>query len=124
MMTYSSYNARATITRELRSRARARTGNLSAQATSPHRDRARAARASAHLHASFIVDGLSLTLTLMLPPLPRWVVTNDRWTDHRASRHATEPLRKRRISYAFVGGAFSPASDDIAHYDAAAPAAC
>ena len=59
----------------------------------------------------------------MLTPLLRWVVTNDRWTDNRASRHATEPLRKRRISYAFVGGAFSPASDDIARYDAAQPVA-
>lgn len=47
-----------------------------------------------------------------------WVITNDRWTDHRASRHATQEVRKRVLRYAFVSQAFSPASDDVARFDA------
>ena len=47
-----------------------------------------------------------------------WVVTNDRWTDHRASRHATAEVRRRVLRYAFVGGSFAPASDALARFDA------
>lgn len=47
-----------------------------------------------------------------------WVVTNDQWKDHRASRHATQEVRKRVLHYSFVGGAFTPASDDLAQFDA------
>ena len=46
-----------------------------------------------------------------------WVVTNDKWTDHRASRHATAAVKKRVLRFAFVGGAFAPASDDVARFD-------
>jgi hypothetical protein len=45
-----------------------------------------------------------------------WVVTNDRWDDHRAVRHATEDVRRRRIRYAFCAGAFTPAADDLAKF--------
>ena len=47
-----------------------------------------------------------------------WVVTNDRWTDHRASRHATMEVRRRVIRYAFLSGTFAPASDDLGRFDA------
>ena len=47
-----------------------------------------------------------------------WVVTNDRWKDHRASRHATDAIRRRVLRYAWVGGTFAPASDDLARFDA------
>ena len=48
-----------------------------------------------------------------------WVVTNDRWSDHRALRHATEAVRRRKISYAWAGSTFAPASDDMQRYDSA-----
>ena len=47
-----------------------------------------------------------------------WVVTNDRWTDHRPSRHATQEVRRRVLRYTFVAGAFAPASDDLGRFDA------
>ena len=47
-----------------------------------------------------------------------WVVTNDRWTDHRASRHATNAVRGRVLRYAWLAGSFAPASDDLARFDA------
>ena len=47
-----------------------------------------------------------------------WVVTNDRWTDHGASRWATAEIRSRRIAYAWMGRTFALASDDIAKFSA------
>ena len=47
-----------------------------------------------------------------------WVVTNDKWRDHGGARHASEALRRRRIEYAWMGGAFAPAADDLARFDA------
>lgn len=46
-----------------------------------------------------------------------WAVSNDNWRDHRAARHATERVRKRKIRYAFCGDAFSPAADDLGRFD-------
>jgi hypothetical protein len=52
-----------------------------------------------------------------------WVVTNDRWTDHRALRHATQDVRKRKITYAWAGSTFAPASDDLRRFDSSASGA-
>jgi hypothetical protein len=46
-----------------------------------------------------------------------WVVTNDRWLDHAAARHATAEVRSRRIGFAWVGKTFTPAADDLARFD-------
>lgn len=50
-----------------------------------------------------------------------WVITNDRWKEERARRHATESIRRRVIRYAFLQGAFTPAADDLARFDHAGP---
>ena len=46
-----------------------------------------------------------------------WVVTNDKWRDTRAARHATSSTRARTICFAFMGDAFSPAPDDLDRWD-------
>ena len=48
-----------------------------------------------------------------------WVVTNDKWTDHRATRHATDGVRHRKLRFAFVGQVFTVAADDVARFDGA-----
>ena len=50
-----------------------------------------------------------------------WPVSNDAWREPRAARHATEAVRRRRITFAFCGDAFAPAADDLARFDARAP---
>ena len=46
-----------------------------------------------------------------------WVVTNDKWREPRAARHATEAVRKRTICFTFMHDAFSPSPDDLANFD-------
>ena len=47
-----------------------------------------------------------------------WVVTNDRWLDHGASRWATAEIRSRKIAYTWAGTRFVAASDDKARFAA------
>ena len=39
-------------------------------------------------------------------------------TSSASVRGASEALRRRRIEYAWMGGAFAPAADDLARFDA------
>lgn len=53
-----------------------------------------------------------------------WVVTNDRWTDHRAARHATEAVRARTLRFGWIREVFAPAADDVGRFNRAACDRC
>ena len=48
-----------------------------------------------------------------------WVLTNDRWTDHRAARHATAAVKARTMRFGWIREVFAPAADDVGRYSRA-----
>ena len=45
-----------------------------------------------------------------------WVITNDRWTDHRAARHATAAVKVRTLRFGWIREVFAPAADDLGRF--------